>query len=32
VGGGRFWAEADDFLRAARIYTLTALELCNRPR
>jgi acetylornithine deacetylase/succinyl-diaminopimelate desuccinylase-like protein len=32
VGGGRFWAEADDFVKAARIYTLTALELCSRPR
>jgi acetylornithine deacetylase/succinyl-diaminopimelate desuccinylase-like protein len=32
VGGGRFWAEPDDFLRAARIYALIALDVCNRPR
>jgi acetylornithine deacetylase/succinyl-diaminopimelate desuccinylase-like protein len=32
VGGGLFWAEADDFLHAARVYSRIALDICNRPR
>jgi acetylornithine deacetylase/succinyl-diaminopimelate desuccinylase-like protein len=32
VGGGQFWAEADDFLKATRVYARLALDLCNRPR
>jgi acetylornithine deacetylase/succinyl-diaminopimelate desuccinylase-like protein len=32
VGGGLFWAEADDFLHAARIYARTALDICSRRR
>jgi acetylornithine deacetylase/succinyl-diaminopimelate desuccinylase-like protein len=32
VGGGLFWAEADDFLHAARVYSRMALDICNRPR
>lgn len=32
VGGGLFWAEADDFVKAARVYTRLALDVCNRPR
>jgi hypothetical protein len=32
VGGGLFWAEADDFLHAARVYGRMALDICNRPR
>lgn len=32
VGGGLFWAEADDFLHAARVYARMALDICNRAR
>jgi acetylornithine deacetylase/succinyl-diaminopimelate desuccinylase-like protein len=32
VGGGRFWAEVDDFVRAARVYTRLAIDLCNQRR
>ncbi len=32
VGGGLFWAEADDFLHAARVYARTALDICTRAR
>lgn len=32
VGGGRFWAEIDDFVRATRIYARLALLMCARPR
>jgi acetylornithine deacetylase/succinyl-diaminopimelate desuccinylase-like protein len=32
VGGGRFWAEVEDFVRATRVYTRLAVDLCNRPR
>ena len=31
VGGGLFWAEIDDFVSAARVYSRLALDLCNRP-
>jgi acetylornithine deacetylase/succinyl-diaminopimelate desuccinylase-like protein len=32
VGGGLFWAEADDFVHAARVYARTALGICNQAR
>jgi acetylornithine deacetylase/succinyl-diaminopimelate desuccinylase-like protein len=32
VGGGLFWAEADDFLHAARVYARMALDICNKAR
>lgn len=32
VGGGLFWAEADDFVHAARVYARLALDICNRDR
>jgi len=32
VGDGLFWAEADDFVKATRVYTRLALDICNRPR
>jgi acetylornithine deacetylase/succinyl-diaminopimelate desuccinylase-like protein len=32
VGGGRFWVEIDDFVRAARVYARMALDICNRAR
>ena len=32
VGGGLFWAEADDFLHAARVYARTALGICGQAR
>lgn len=32
VGGGRFWAEVDDFVKAARVYARLAVDICNRPR
>jgi acetylornithine deacetylase/succinyl-diaminopimelate desuccinylase-like protein len=32
VGGGLFWAEADDFVHAARVYARTAMDICNRSR
>lgn len=32
VGGGLFWAEAGDFLHAARVYARTALKICTRAR
>ena len=32
VGGGLFYAKVEDFVRAARLYALIALDLCNRPR
>jgi hypothetical protein len=32
IGGGKMWAKIDDFVRATRVYALTALDLCNRPR
>jgi acetylornithine deacetylase/succinyl-diaminopimelate desuccinylase-like protein len=32
VGGGRFWADAEDFVRATRVYARLAVDLCNRPR
>jgi acetylornithine deacetylase/succinyl-diaminopimelate desuccinylase-like protein len=32
VGGGLFFAQADDFVRAARVYARMALDICRRPR
>jgi acetylornithine deacetylase/succinyl-diaminopimelate desuccinylase-like protein len=32
VGGGLFWAEAGDFVHAARVYARTALNICTRAR
>jgi len=32
VGGGLFWAEADDFVHAARVYARTALNICSQAR
>lgn len=32
VGGGRFWAEVDDFVRATRVYARLAMDLSNRRR
>jgi acetylornithine deacetylase/succinyl-diaminopimelate desuccinylase-like protein len=32
VGGGLFWAEAGDFLHAARVYARIALGVCSRLR
>jgi acetylornithine deacetylase/succinyl-diaminopimelate desuccinylase-like protein len=32
VGGGLFWAQAEDFTRAARIYARMAIDVCSRKR
>lgn len=32
VGGGLFFAKAQDFTNAARVYARTALDVCRRPR
>jgi hypothetical protein len=32
VGGGLFFAKAQDFTKATKVYARTALEVCRRPR
>jgi acetylornithine deacetylase/succinyl-diaminopimelate desuccinylase-like protein len=32
IGGGNFCFPLDDMVRAARVYALTALDFCNRPK
>jgi acetylornithine deacetylase/succinyl-diaminopimelate desuccinylase-like protein len=32
VGGGLFFAKAQDFTKAAKVYARTALDVCRRPR
>ena len=32
VGGGLFFAKAEDFTKATKVYARTALDVCRRPR
>lgn len=32
VGGGLFFAKAQDFTKATKVYARTALDVCRRPR